>query len=83
MARQRDERPPLQRALAAAEGLKPGSWDSVEALALLAVEARGLPQSRSLLEAAHAACDGLKPGSWQSVRALALLARAERELAAE
>ena len=79
MGRQADVRPPLQRALDAAAGLKPGSWESVEALALLAIEARQLPEFASLREAAHAAAAGLKPGTWGSVRALACLARADRE----
>ena len=41
----RDERPPVPRALEAATGLKPGSWESVEALALLAIEAGGRPEN--------------------------------------
>lgn len=83
MGKQLDGRPPLQRALDAAAGLRAGSWESVEALALLAIEAgaRGLPESSALLEAAHAAAAGTKAGSYESVRALACLARADRELA--
>ena len=65
--------------MSAAGGLKAGTWDSVEALALLAIEAKGTSDATSLLSAAHAAASGLKDGSWQSVRALALLARADRE----
>jgi hypothetical protein len=80
MGRQLDERPPLHRALAAATSLKAGSWDSVEALALLAIEAKDLPDGAALHDAAHAAAAGLKAGSWDSVRALACLARADREL---
>jgi hypothetical protein len=74
-----DERPPLQRALETAAGLKAGSWESVEALALLAIEAKGRPECASLLETARAASAGLKPGTWEAVLALACLARAERE----
>jgi hypothetical protein len=82
MGRPPDERPPLQRALDTAAGLKAGSWESVEALALLAIEAKGLPECASLHAAAHAAAAGLKPGTWESVRMLACLARADREIAA-
>ncbi len=83
MGKQLDGRSPLQRALGAASGLKAGSWESVETLALLAIEARGLPEAASLRDAAHRAAAGLKPGTWDSVRALACLARADRELAVE
>ena len=79
MAKQLDERPPLQRALDAVAGLKAGSWESVEAL--LAVEAKGRPECTALRDAAHAAAAGLRSGTWQSVRALAGLARADRETA--
>lgn len=79
MGKQLDERPPLQRALDAVAGLKVGSWESVEALALLAVEAKGRAEAASLRDAAHAAAAGLKSGTWESVRALACLARADRE----
>ncbi|GAA2477172.1 hypothetical protein [Terrabacter carboxydivorans] len=50
MGKQLDGRPPLQRALDAAAGLRAGSWESVEALALLAIEAgaRGLSESAAL-----------------------------------
>lgn len=78
-----DARPALQRALDAAAGLRAGSWESVEALALLAIEAgaRGLTESAALLESAHTAAAVNKAGSYDSVRALACLARADRELA--
>ena len=76
-----DDRPPLQRALAAATGLKPGSWEGVEALALLAIEAQGLPESAALHGQARTTAAGLRSGAWDSVRALACLARADRELA--
>ena len=36
MGKNRDERLPVQRALDAVAGLKPGSWESVRALACLA-----------------------------------------------
>lgn len=71
---------PLDRALTAADKLKRGSWESVEALGLLAIEAVGKPQSVELVDAARSTADGLKAGTWESVRALAWLARAEREL---
>jgi hypothetical protein len=77
MAKQPDTRPPLQRALDTAAGLKAGTWESVEALALLAIEA-GEPEATSLRDAAHRTAAGLKPGTWESVRALAWLARADR-----
>ncbi|GAA4713567.1 hypothetical protein GCM10025782_07250 [Pedococcus ginsenosidimutans] len=80
MAKTADGRPPLQRALDAATGLKPGTWESVEALALLAIEAKDLPEGARLRDAAHTAADGLKPGTWESVKALAWVARADREL---
>ncbi|WP_406832895.1 hypothetical protein ABEG17_08725 [Pedococcus sp. KACC 23699] len=80
MAKQPDPRPPLQRALETAAGLKPGTWESVEALAVLAIEAKDLPDGARLLASARTAADGLKPGTWESVRALAWLARADREL---
>ncbi len=83
MGKNRDERLPVQRALDAVASLKPGSWESVEALGLLAIEAKGRPESASLLDAARITSTGLKSGTWESVRALACLARADRELAAE
>jgi hypothetical protein len=72
--------PALERALATARGLKPGSWESVEALALLAIETAGTPDSMVLLEASGRAAQQLKSGNWDSARALAWLARAEREV---
>lgn len=67
----------LQRALAGASDLQAGTWESVEAMALLAVET----QDTRFLETAQGAARGLKgQGSWQAVRALAFLARAERLL---
>lgn len=82
MRKQRDGRPPLDRALEAAAALRPGSWESVETLALLAIEAgaRGLPDSVALLAAAHSAAGEARAGSCESVRALTCLARADREL---
>jgi hypothetical protein len=76
-----DERAPLERALEAAAGLKPGTWAAVEALAVLAIEARGRPEAKPLYESAVRASTSLRPGTWESVRALAWLARAGRELA--
>jgi hypothetical protein len=81
MGRQRDQLPPLHRALRAVASLRAGTWESVEALALLAIEAKHLPEGTSMHDAAHAVAAGLKPGTWESVRALACLARADRELA--
>lgn len=81
MGKQLDQRPPLQRALDVVASLKAGSWESVEALALLAIEAKHLPEGTTLHNAAHAAAAGLKTGTWESVRALARLAHADRELA--
>ena len=71
----------LARSLETARGLKPGAWDAVEALSILAVEARGLPDGSQLLALAQATASRLKSGSWEAVRALAWLSRAERELA--
>lgn len=80
-ARNRERRSALDEALAAADGLKAGSWASVEALAMLAVEAQahGRPEAEALHAAAEGAAQGLRPGSWESVRALTWLARAGRE----
>jgi len=65
----------LARAVAGAHALRSGTWASVEALALLAIET----EDRSLLTQAQQAAAGLKgAGSWEAVRALAILARAER-----
>jgi hypothetical protein len=74
---------PLERALEAASGLKPGSWESVEALSMLSVECAGRPEARSLYESALTASQGLQSGSWASVRSLAWLVRAERALAGD
>ena len=79
MGRQ-DDRPPLARALEAAGGLKAGSWESVEALCVLAIESKDLPVGPEMLASAHSVAAGLKAGTWDSVRALAWLARADREL---
>ena len=78
-----EERPPLQRALDAVGGLRAGSWGSVEALALLAIEAKGRAEGAALRDAAHGAAAALKSGTWESVRALACLARADREIAGD
>lgn len=75
-----DERSPLQRALDAASSLKPGSWESVESLALLAIECRGTPDAEHLYQSASRAAAQLKAGTYDSVRALAWLNRADREL---
>lgn len=71
----------LSRSLEAARGLKPGTWEAVEALAVLAVEAHAVADGSQFLAAAQATSARLKSGSWESVRALAWLSRAERLLA--
>jgi hypothetical protein len=78
--RRPDERPALERALQAADRLKPGSWESVEALALLSIAAKGRPEAATLYESARQASTTLLDGSWDGIRALACLVRAEREL---
>ncbi len=72
----------FDRAQRAAKGLKPGSWEAVEALAQLALSAHegGRPEASALLKDAQRTAGGLKEGSWESVRALALLDRCERAL---
>ena len=72
----------LARSIETARGLKPGTWDAVEALSILAMEARGLPEGSQLLATAQTTASRLKSGSWEAVRALAWLSRAEREFAA-
>jgi hypothetical protein len=78
----KDARPPLDRALEAAAGYKPGAgaWPAVEALSILAIETRGRPESPQLLDRARELAAGLSSGAWESISALAWLARAEREL---
>lgn len=78
-----DERSALERALETAAGLKAGNWASVEALAMVAIEAKGRPEAQVLYESALRAAAGLASGSWESVRALAWLTRAGRELGLE
>jgi hypothetical protein len=74
---------PLEQALDAASGLKAGTWASVEALSMLAIEAKGRPEAQRLYESAVEASTGLSSGSWESVRALTWVARAGRELREE
>ncbi|GAA1597627.1 hypothetical protein [Actinoplanes couchii] len=76
----RDERPPLERALEAATSLKPGSWESVEALAQLSMECGGTPDAERLYQNAARAASGLRAGTYDSVRALVWLHRADRHL---
>ncbi len=71
---------PLERALDAAAGMKAGSWASVEALSMLAIEAKGRPEAQDLHRSALDAAARLSSGSWESIRALAWLARAGREV---
>jgi hypothetical protein len=80
--RRKDERPPLDRALETAAQLKAGTWESVEALAILAIEAKGRPEAQRCYDSAAEAAMGLRSGTWESIRALAWLARARRELGA-
>ena len=75
-----DERPPLQRALEVAASLKPATWESVESLAVLAIECKGTPEAERLYQAASHAAARLKAGTYDSVRALAWLNRASRDL---
>jgi hypothetical protein len=75
-----DDRSPLRRAVEAAASLKPGTWESVESLALLAVECKGLPEAEHLYQTALRVAAQLKAGTYESVRALAWLSRADREL---
>lgn len=67
------------RALELVGGLRAGTWESVEALSVLAIEAKDLPEGAAMTASARSAAAGLKAGTWESVRALAWLARAERE----
>ncbi|WP_084079170.1 hypothetical protein [Demequina sp. NBRC 110057] len=67
-------------AVRVAESNKAGTWDAVEALAVLAISAQGTPDAAVLLERAAATAEKLKAGSWESVRALAWLSRAQTEL---
>ena len=80
MFKRSDDRPPLDRAVEAAAGLKPGTWQSVEAYAMLAIEARGRPEARTLYDDALRVSQELSSGSWESIRALTWLSRAAREL---
>lgn len=81
MSPRSDNAPPFPRAMSAASGLKAGSWESVESLAVLSLAARGRPESKELYERAAEAAADLRAGSWTSVRALAWLARAQRAVA--
>src|SRR5690606_22026769 len=73
---------PTDRAIATAAGLKPGTWEAVEALAILAIAAAGQAEAAEHLQSAQRIAAKLKAGTWDAVRALAWLARAERELGA-
>ena len=78
-----DEGSPLDRAAQAAAGLRPGTWESVEALAFLAVASKASPDGAAALRRATDTAAGLKAGTWESVRALAVLAWATAELGQE
>ncbi len=67
-------------AVGAAEQLKAATWESGEALAVLALSARDTPDAAAVLARAAATADGLRPGTWESVRALAWLSHAQTEL---
>ena len=85
MSRRGDAGPPLERALHTVDGLKAGSWESVETCALLGLEllaAGRYDDAERLHQQAAAAAGSLKPGGWESARALTWLARLQRELAA-
>jgi hypothetical protein len=75
-----DDRSPLHRALEAAASLKPGTWESVESLAVLAAECKGMAEAEHLYQTALRVAAQLKAGTYESVRALAWLSRADREL---
>ena len=76
-----DLRPAADRAFEAVGRLKLGTWEGVEAAAVLAWSCPSHPDSRQLLTRAATASTTLKAGTWESVRALAWLAKAQRELA--
>lgn len=82
LGRRSDEGAPLARAVQAAAGLKAGTWESVEALAYLAVASKASPDGAAALRQATDTAAGLKAGTWESVRALAVLAWATDELGA-
>ncbi|WP_168583661.1 hypothetical protein [Gephyromycinifex aptenodytis] len=71
----------LQLADQTAQGLKAGTWESVEALAVLAMAHGTGPAAQALVAQARAAADSCKAGTWPAVRALAWLAQAEDALA--
>ena len=75
-----DQRTPADRAYEAVCKLKPGTWESVEALAVFAVHCSSHPGSREALASAEAAAGRLKVGTWESVRALAWLEKATTTL---
>ncbi|MFN8079948.1 MAG: hypothetical protein U0Q19_10315 [Kineosporiaceae bacterium] len=77
MSPRMDNAPPFRRAMETAASLKAGSWESVEALAVLAIAARGRPEAAEVYRRAAEAAADLKPGNWQAVRALAWLAQAQ------
>jgi hypothetical protein len=71
-----DQRPAVDRAFETARRLKPGTWESVEALATLAANCPSHPESGQVLATAESTATRLKAGAWDSVRALAWLAKA-------
>lgn len=68
----------LACALETADRLKAGGRESVETLAMLAVELGDDHAAGRVLATARQAADSLKPGTWESVRALTWPAKAER-----
>ncbi len=75
-----DDRDPLVRALESAAGLKNGTWDSVQACAMLSIEASSPAEAQRLYDQALHTSQGLGSGTWSSVQALAWLTRAGREI---
>jgi hypothetical protein len=60
-----DRMPPLERALASAARLKEGTGESVEALALLAIQARDRPDAMAILDRALDAVASQERCKWR------------------
>ena len=67
----------MSQRVAGARELRPGSWESVEALTLLASQTR---DTTMLTQARQAAKELKGQGTWSAVRALTFRAQAERLL---
>ncbi len=74
------EKSVLERALGVVSRLKPGNWESVETMAVLAIASQNRPEAAALVDEAIRTASKLKDGSWESARALAWLARAQQEV---